>query len=139
MRCQPGKVAQLPPTLPQRFTPEPGDDPHHIHGRGCECVKRQRPTSGTNTIDLVPANSAQQQIRNTRQYLTSRRAPISPPAVMAKGNPGMTGWVNDCRHTNASQAFRGLQRFVNLRFRRYLPPSSQGRGVGWKRSPNRKL
>ena len=36
MRGQLGKVARLPPTLPQRFTPEPGDHPHHIHGRGGE-------------------------------------------------------------------------------------------------------
>jgi hypothetical protein len=36
MRCQLGKVARLPPTLSQKFTPEPGDHPHHIHGRGCE-------------------------------------------------------------------------------------------------------
>ena len=35
-------------------------------------------------------------------------------------NPLVTGWVNYFRHMNASQAFRGLQRFVNIRFRRYL-------------------
>jgi RNA-directed DNA polymerase len=35
-------------------------------------------------------------------------------------NPMVMGWVNYFRHTNASQAFRGLQRFVNIRFRRYL-------------------
>jgi hypothetical protein len=33
MRYHLGKVARLPPTLPQRFTPEPGDHPDHIHGR----------------------------------------------------------------------------------------------------------
>jgi hypothetical protein len=33
MRGQLGKVARLPPTLPQRFTPEPSDHPHDIHGR----------------------------------------------------------------------------------------------------------
>src|SRR6266853_807269 len=39
----------------------------------------------------------------------------------------------------ASQAFRGLQRFVNIRFRRYLPQRSKGRGFGWNRFPNSKL
>jgi hypothetical protein len=43
------------------------------------------------------------------------------------------------RHTNASQAFRGLQRFVNIRFRRYLTQRRKGRGFGWKRFPNSKL
>jgi hypothetical protein len=54
-------------------------------------------------------------------------------------NPRVTGWVNYVRHTNASQAFRGLQRFVNIRFRRYVTQRSKGRGFGWKRFPNRKL
>jgi RNA-directed DNA polymerase len=106
---------------------------------GFEFVKRQSPTSGKNTIYLFPAKSAQQKIRNKLKYLTSRRAPISPQAFVAKVNPVMTGWVNYFRHTNASQAFRGLQRFVNIRFRRYLTQRSKGRGFGWKRYPNRKL
>jgi len=54
-------------------------------------------------------------------------------------NPVVTGWANYFRHTNASQAFRGLQRFVNIRFRRYLTQRSKGRGFGWKRFPNSKL
>ena len=54
-------------------------------------------------------------------------------------NPIVTGWVNYFRHTNASQAFRGLQRFVNIRFRRYLTQRSTGRGFGWKRFPNSTL
>jgi hypothetical protein len=51
----------------------------------------------------------------------------------------VTGWAHYGRHTNASQAFRGLQRFVNSRFRRYLTQRSKGRGFGWKRFPNSKL
>ena len=54
-------------------------------------------------------------------------------------NPIVTGWANYFRHTNASQAFRGLQRFVNIRFRRYLTQRSKGRGFGWTRFPNSKL
>jgi RNA-directed DNA polymerase len=53
-------------------------------------------------------------------------------------NPMVTGWVNYFRHTNASHAFRGLQRFVNMRFRRDLTQRSKGRGFGWKRFPNSK-
>jgi group II intron reverse transcriptase/maturase len=106
---------------------------------GFNFVKRKSPSSGKNTIYLVPAKSAQQKIRNRLKYLTSRRAPISPKAFVAMVNPIVTGWVNYFRHTNASQAFRGLQRFVNIRFRRYLTQRSKGRGFGWKRFPNSTL
>jgi hypothetical protein len=106
---------------------------------GVQLVKRKSPTSGKNTIYLFPAKSAQQAIRNKLKYLTARRAPISPQEFVAQVNPLMTGWVNYFRHTNASNAFRDLQRFVNIRFRRYLTQRSKGRGFGWKRYPNRKL
>jgi hypothetical protein len=64
---------------------------------------------------------------------------MSPQEFVGMVNPLVTGWVNDFRHTNASQAFRGLPRFVNIRFRRYLTQRSKGRGFGWKRFANRKL
>jgi len=106
---------------------------------GVQFVKRKSPTTGKPAIYLFPAKSAQQTIRNKLKYLTSRRAPISPQEFVAKVNPLVTGWVNYFRHTNASQAFRGLQRFVNIRFRRYLTQRSKGRGFGWNRYPNSKL
>jgi group II intron reverse transcriptase/maturase len=106
---------------------------------GVQFVKRKSPTTGKPAIYLFPAKSAQQTIRNKLKYLTSRRAPISPHEFVAKVNPLVTGWVNYFRHTNASQAFRGLQRFVNIRFRRYLTQRSKGRGFGWHRYPNSKL
>jgi RNA-directed DNA polymerase len=106
---------------------------------GFQFVKRKSPSSGKNTIYLFPAKSAQQKIRNRLKYLTSRRAPISPKEFMEMVNPIVLGWVNYFRHTNASQAFRGLQRFVNIRFRRYLTQRSKGRGFGWKRFPNSTL
>ena len=62
-------------------------------------------------------------------------APYHTPLNVGLG----TGWVNYFRHTNASQAFRGLQRFVNSRCRRYLTQRRQGRGLGWKRFPNSRL
>jgi hypothetical protein len=58
---------------------------------------------------------------------------------VALGNPMVLGWANSFRHPNASQAFRGLQRFVNIRFRRYLTQRSKGRGCGGKRFPNSTL
>jgi RNA-directed DNA polymerase len=106
---------------------------------GVQFVKRKSPTTGKQAIYLFPAKSAQQAIRNKLKYLTSRRAPISPQEFVAQVNPLVTGWVNYFRHTNASQAFRGLQRFVNIRFRRYLTQRSKGRGFGWNRYPNSKL
>jgi hypothetical protein len=106
---------------------------------GFQFVKRKSPRSGENTIDIFPAKSTQQKIRNRLKDLTSRRAPISPKAFVEMVNPMGTGWVNYVRHTNASQAFRGLQRFVNIRFRRYSPQRSKGRGFGWQRFPNSTL
>jgi RNA-directed DNA polymerase len=106
---------------------------------GFNFVKRKSPSSGKNTIYIFPAKSAQQKIRNRLKYFTSRRAPISPKEFLGMVNPMVTGWANYFRHTNASQAFRGLQRFVNVRFRRYLTQRSKGRGFGWKRYPNSKL
>jgi RNA-directed DNA polymerase len=106
---------------------------------GVQVVKRKSPTSGKPAIYLFPAKSAQQTMRNKLKYLTSRRAPISPQEFVAQGNPLMTGWVNYFRHTNASHACRGLQRFVNLRFRRSLTQRSKGRGFGWQPDPNSKL
>jgi group II intron reverse transcriptase/maturase len=106
---------------------------------GFHFVKRKSPKSGKNTIYIFPAKSAQQKIRNRLKYITSRRAPISPKEFVEMVNPVVTGWANYFRHTNASQAFRGLQRFVNIRFRRYLTQRSKGRGFGWKRFPNSKL
>lgn len=106
---------------------------------GFNFVKRRSPRSGKNAIYIFPAKSAQQKIRNRLKYITSRRAPISPQEFVDMVNPIVTGWANYFRHTNASQAFRGLQRFVNIRFRRYLTQRSKGRGFGWKRFPNSKL
>ena len=103
---------------------------------GCTCVKRTSPRSGKNAIAIVPAKSAPQKIRHRLQSVTSRRAPSSPQEFVEMVNPMGTGWVNYCRHPNASQAFRGLQRFVNMRLRRYLTQRSKGRGFGWKRFPN---
>src|SRR5215467_11849000 len=106
---------------------------------GFNFVKRRSPRSGKNAIYMFPAKSAQQKIRNRLKYITSRRAPSNPKAFVAMVNPIVMGWANYVRHTNASQAFRGLQRFVNIRFRRYLTQRSKGRGFGWKRFPNSKL
>jgi hypothetical protein len=106
---------------------------------GSEVVNRKSPTSGKNTLSLFPAKSAQQKIRNKRKSLPSRRAPSSPQEFVEEVNPVMTGWVNYFRHTNASQAFRGLQRFVNIHLRRYLTQRRKGRGFGGKRYPKSKL
>jgi RNA-directed DNA polymerase len=106
---------------------------------GFHFVKRQSPRSGQQAIDMFPAKSAQQKMRNRLKSVTSRRAPMSPQEFVDMVNPMVRGWVNYFRHTNASQAFRGLQRFVNIRFRRDLTQRSNGRGFGWKRFPNSKL
>jgi len=106
---------------------------------GFNFVKRKSPTSGKNTIYIFPAKSGQQKIRNRLKYFTSSRAPISPKEFIDLVNPVVLGWINYFRHTNANNAFRKLQDFINIRFRRYLTHRRKGRGYGWKHYPNKTL
>jgi RNA-directed DNA polymerase len=106
---------------------------------GMHFVKRRSPKSGKNTIYIFPSKSAQLKIRRRIKYFTKRRAPIKPEEFVKQVNEAVLGWVNFYRHTNASEAFRRLQRFINTRFRRYLNYRSKGRGFGWRKYPNRTL
>lgn len=106
---------------------------------GFHFVKQKSPISGKNTIYIFPSKRAQQSIRNRLKHLTSRRAPIKPKEFTDMVKPVVLGWVNYFRHTNASRAFQGIQRFINIRFRRYLTYKRKGRGFGWKKYPNSKL
>jgi RNA-directed DNA polymerase len=54
-------------------------------------VKRKSPRSGKQAIDMFPAKSAQQKMRNRLKYVTSRRAPISPKECVEMVNPMVTG------------------------------------------------
>jgi hypothetical protein len=106
---------------------------------GFEFAKRRSPKSGKWSIYIFPSKSAQRNIRRRIKYFTKRRAPVAPAEFVKQVNQAVRGWVNYFRHTNASQAFRSLQRFINTRFRRYLNFRSKGRGFGWKKYPNRTL
>jgi len=106
---------------------------------GFTFVKRKSPKNGKNTIYIFPSKRAQQAIRSRLKYLTSRKAPIKPGEFIELVKPAVMGWVNYFRHTNASEAFHLLQRFINIRFRRYLNYRSKGRGFGWKKYPNKRL
>lgn len=106
---------------------------------GFHFVKRKSISKGKNTIYIFPAKRSQQKVRDKLRSLTSRRAPITSKAFIMEIKPVMMGWVNYYRHTNASNAFNGLQNFVNKRFRRYLTYIKKSRGFGWKQYPNSKL
>ena len=106
---------------------------------GFEFVKRRSPRSGKWSIYIFPSKSAQRNIRRRIKYCTKRRSPITPAEFVEQVNQTVRGWVNYFRHTNASQAFRSLQRFINIRFRRYLNYRHKGRGFGWKKYPNAAL
>jgi len=106
---------------------------------GFNFIKRQSPTSGKNTIYIFPAKPSEQKIRNSIKYKTSWRAPIQPEEFVEQVNAMVRGWTNYYLHTNASRAFGKLQRFINIRFRRYLHRRSKGRGYGWRHYPNSKL
>jgi group II intron reverse transcriptase/maturase len=103
---------------------------------GFEFVKRRSPNSGKLSIYIHPSKSSQRNIRRRIKSFTKRRAPIRPAEFVKEVNQTVRGWVNYYRHTNASDAFRRLQRFINTRFRRYLNYRSKGRGFGWKKYPN---
>ena len=106
---------------------------------GFHFVKRRSPTTGRNTIYIFPSKDAQRNIRRRIKSFTKRRAPVPPNEFVGAINRTVEGWVNYFTHTNASEAFRTLQRFINIRFRRYLTFRSKGRGFGWKKYPNKRL
>src|SRR5437763_4704066 len=106
---------------------------------GFQFVKRRSPNSGKQNIYIFPSKAAQRNIRRRIKYCTKRRAPIRPAEFVEQVNQTVRGWVNYFRHTNASQAFRSLQRFINTRFRRYLNFRHKGRGFGWKQYLNATL
>jgi RNA-directed DNA polymerase len=106
---------------------------------GFNFVKRKSPSTGKNRIYIFPSKKAEQRVKNSVKYITSRKAPITPQEFVQLVKPIVMGWVNYYCHTNASLHFQKLQRFVNIRFRRYLTHRSKGRGFGWKKFPNHKL
>jgi len=106
---------------------------------GFQFVKRRSPSTGKPRIYIFPSKTAQRHIRHRIKSFTKRRAPILPSEFVRQVNEVVLGWANYYRHTNASEAFRSLQRFINIRFRRYLNYRSKRRGFGWKQFPNRKL
>jgi hypothetical protein len=104
-------------------------------------LESQVDTSWFSKLELLilPSKAAQGRVRRRIKTFTKRRAPIAPQDFVQQGNQVVRGWVNYDRHTNTSQAFRALQRFITVRFRRYLTCRSKGRGFGWKQYPNRAL
>ncbi len=106
---------------------------------GFEFVKRRSPTNGKSIIYIFPSKTSQRRVRRRIKFFTKRRAPVSPDEFVRQINQTVRGWANYYRHTNASEAFRRLQRFINTRFRRYLTYRSKGRGFGWRKFPNRVL
>jgi RNA-directed DNA polymerase len=106
---------------------------------GFHFVKRRSPNTGKWVNYIFPSQEAQRTIRRRIKYFTKRRAPMPPDEFVKQINQAVRGWVNYYTHTNASQAFRALQRFINTRFRRYLTYRSKGRGFGWKKYPNKRL
>jgi len=106
---------------------------------GFHFVKRPSPNTGKQVIYIFPSKDSQRNIRRRIKYFTKRRAPVPPDEFVGQINQAVRGWANYYRHTNASQAYRALQRFINTRFRRYLNFRSKGRGFGWKKYPNKRL
>jgi hypothetical protein len=110
-----------------------------VDSRGFHGVRRRRPTSGQRPLDLCPRQAGQRRRRRRSKDCTTRHAPGPPETCVRRLNAAVEGWGKDARHTKARQAFRALQRFMHPRLRRYLTSRRQGRGGGWKPSPNSRL
>ena len=106
---------------------------------GYQFVRRRSPTTGRRTFYIFPAKESQKRIRQNIRNFTHRRAPIEPKEMFRRVNDTVRGWTNYHQHTNGSQAFRTLQRFINLRMRKYLSHRHHRRGPGWRRYPNAAL
>jgi len=106
---------------------------------GYHFVKRRSPNTGKWVNYIFTGKEALRSICSRIKYFNKRRAPMPTDEFVGKINQAVRGWVNYYLHSNASQAFRALQRFINTRFRRYLTYRSKGRGFGWKKYPNKRL
>jgi len=106
---------------------------------GFQFIKRKSPTTGKSVIYIFPRKKSEKALRRRIKYLTDRRAPITEKQFLEQVNRDVRGWANYYRHTNASESFRRIQRFINMRFRRFLQYRSKRRGFGWRRLPNKVL
>jgi group II intron reverse transcriptase/maturase len=103
---------------------------------GFHFVKRKSLLKGKSHIYIFPAKKSEQSIRDRIKYNLKRRAPITEKQFLEKINTYTRGWANYYRHTSAGHAFRRVQRFINIRYRRFLQYRTKGRGFGWKEYPN---
>jgi len=103
---------------------------------GFQFIKRKSLTTGKNRIYLFPQKESERALRHRIKHLTSRQAPITEEEFLEQINQNVRGWANYYRHTNASKSFRRIQRFINVRFRRFLQHRSKKRSFGWKRWPD---
>ena len=106
---------------------------------GFHFVRRRSPTTGRRSFYTFPAKESQKHVREILRSFTHRRAQVEPAELLKRINDVLRGWMNYYQHTNASDAFRRLQRFINLRVRRYLAQRHRERGSGWRRYPARTL
>ena len=91
-----------------------------VNFSGVHLVKRRSPNTGQWVNDIFPSPEAQRPIRPRIKYFTKRRAPRPPDEFVRPIHQAVRGGANYYPPTNASPAFRALQRFSNTRFRRYL-------------------
>lgn len=103
---------------------------------GFNFVKRPSPTTGKKHNYIFPSKASECNVRRRIKSITSRRAPIPPEDFVQRVNEVVRGWVNYYSHANSGKAFRALQLFIKVRFRRYLTHRSKGRGFGWKKYPD---
>src|SRR5262249_41617467 len=106
---------------------------------GFHFVRRRSPTSGKRHIYIFPSKAGQRSIRRRIKYFTKRRAAVPPEAFVRQINEAVEGCVNYYRHTNASQAFRALQRLMHAGLGGHSRYRRKGRGFGWKKCPTRPI
>jgi len=103
---------------------------------GFRFVRRMNPWKSEVKTYVFPTPESLKNIREKIRKVTNYRAPTTPEVMMEKVNPLLRGWANYYVHTNASNAFGMVQKFLNKRIRRFLRRRRHRKGMGYWQYPD---
>jgi group II intron reverse transcriptase/maturase len=90
-------------------------------------------TRPTRVTIRTPSKKAQARLRERIRVVFSPKAPVTVEERVRRMNPVLRGWANYFRIGNASHAFKGVRRYVNMKLRHVLQRQAGRHGYGWKR------
>jgi group II intron reverse transcriptase/maturase len=107
---------------------------------GFRCVRRFSEQHGKRITLIFPTPRAEQRAREAiRDRVGPHTLHVKPAEVIESTNLFLIGWTNYYRHTNAREAFCGMQDYCNWKVRRYLQRRRARKGTGYKKYTNRFL